>query len=155
VTIAKFSSRAASREPLGQVIGGGVGTHGRGSGIHHLFDGEGGIAVQGTPAKPAQQHPSAACHEPEPVSRDEYPLPHLADPLLDPAGHHVVARKPTGGRGINLLAVDRQVVFKPIDLARHVVVDLGEPERFEPARGSWAHVSKRVPAVHDHRPLTV
>jgi hypothetical protein len=29
-------------------------------------------------------------------------------------------------------------VGAPIDLPRDVVVDLGEPERVEPARGSWA-----------------
>ena len=31
------------------------------------------------------------------------------------------------------------------------IVWLGEPERVEPARGSWTQVSERVPAVHDHR----
>lgn len=40
----------------------------------------------------------------------------------------------------------------PVDLAEGVVVDWREPELREPARGSRAHVSKAVPAVHDHRP---
>jgi hypothetical protein len=40
---------------------------------------------------------------------------------------------------------------EPVDLPGHVVVDLGEPERFEPARGSCAEVSERVPAVDDDR----
>jgi hypothetical protein len=40
----------------------------------------------------------------------------------------------------------------PVDLAEGVVVDGREPELREPARGSRAHVSKAVPAVHDHRP---
>ncbi|SRR6266568_295237 len=35
---------------------------------------------------------------------------------------------------------------------RQTVVDVVEPERFEPPRGSGAHVSLVVPAIHDHGP---
>jgi hypothetical protein len=42
-------------------------------------------------------------------------------------------------------------VGKPVGLAEHVVVDPGEPEGLEPARGSWAQVSQPIPAVDDHR----
>jgi hypothetical protein len=38
-------------------------------------------------------------------------------------------------------------VRKPVGLARDVVVDPLEPERLEPARGSWAEVSETVVAV--------
>ena len=56
------------------------------------------------------------------------------------------------GRGnIRLLALGRQSACEPVMLTRRVVVDLAEAKRLEPARGSWAEVSYRVPAVHDHR----
>lgn len=37
----------------------------------------------------------------------------------------------------------------PVNLAGHVVIDVLKAERGEPARGSWAHVSEPIPAVHD------
>src|SRR5439155_4329483 len=43
----------------------------------------------------------------------------------------------------------------PVGFAGGVVVDAGKAERFEPRRGSWAHVSLVVVAVDDHRPLPV
>jgi hypothetical protein len=46
-------------------------------------------------------------------------------------------------------------VGEPVDLPKGVVVDLGEPERFEPARGSWAQVSEGVPAIQHHRTIGI
>ena len=54
------------------------------------------------------------------------------------AQHDVVAYHTSGDRRAGPFAFERQVVRQPIDLPGRVVIDLGEPERFEPARGSWA-----------------
>src|SRR5262249_27387847 len=43
----------------------------------------------------------------------------------------------------------------PVRLAGDVVVYASEVHRFEPPRGSWAHVSLVVVAVDDDRPLPV
>ncbi len=67
----------------------------------------------------------------------------------------VRSQPPADRRSVGGGAFHGKVVGQPVDLARDVVVDLGEAERFEPARGSWAHVSKSVPAVDDHRPVPV
>ena len=48
-------------------------------------------------------------------------------------------------------AVRGQPVREPERLAVDEIVDLSKAEPFEPPRGSRAHVSKRVPAVHDDR----
>jgi hypothetical protein len=40
-------------------------------------------------------------------------------------------------------------VGEPVGLTGYVVVDIGEPEGFKPARGSWAQVSKGVRAVNN------
>lgn len=38
----------------------------------------------------------------------------------------------------------------PVQDPVHVVVNLDKAESFEPPRGSWAEVSSRIPAVHNH-----
>ena len=67
----------------------------------------------------------------------------------------LVAHHAASGGRLRVVTLDRQFVGQPVDLARDVVVDLGEPECVEPARGSCAEVSERVPAVDDHGPLAV
>jgi hypothetical protein len=37
-----------------------------------------------------------------------------------------------------MLALPRQAMGEPVGLARDIVENLLEPERLEPARGSWA-----------------
>ena len=51
---------------------------------------------------------------------------------------------------VGLLTLGGKPAREPVLLARDVVVHLAEAKRLEPARGSWAEVSYRVPAVHDH-----
>jgi len=48
-----------------------------------------------------------------------------------------------------------EVVREPVGFAGDVVVDVLEAERFEPARGSWTHVSGVVVAVDDDRPAPI
>ena len=50
------------------------------------------------------------------------------------------------------LTFGRQAGGHPVDLARDVTVDRCETECFEPPRGSGAHVSLDILAVHDHCP---
>jgi len=63
----------------------------------------------------------------------------------------VIAHNPADSPRFGVVALDVEVVGEPIHLPGDVVVHVGEPECLEPARGSWAEVSERVPAVHDHR----
>src|ERR1700683_3478175 len=51
--------------------------------------------------------------------------------------------------------VGGQARSHPVRDARPVVVHLGEPERLEPARGSWAEVSSKIGAVHHDRPTGI
>jgi hypothetical protein len=46
-------------------------------------------------------------------------------------------------------------VDEPLVAGVEVVGDLGEPKALEPARGSGAEVSGRVPAVHNDWPARV
>src|SRR5207244_2267544 len=66
-------------------------------------------------------------------------------------GDDVRAQPATGGGPVGEGAFGGQVVGQPVDLAGSVVVDVGEAETFEPARGSGTHVSKAVPAVDGSR----
>ena len=52
-------------------------------------------------------------------------------------------------------ALRRPAGGDPVDLARGVVIHRIETETFEPPRGSGAHVSETVPAIHDHRSATI
>jgi hypothetical protein len=77
------------------------------------------------------------------------------DPFLEPARRHVGARYVSRPRTLGIRALRGQAGGQPVELAVHVVADLGEAERFEPPRGSWAHVSGRVPAVDNDRPARI
>jgi hypothetical protein len=77
------------------------------------------------------------------------PLTDRAYGLLETTGRDVATDditcpifgdRPLGGKS------RRHPVQNPV----HVVINLGEAETFEPPRGSWAEVSSRVPAIHDH-----
>ena len=60
-----------------------------------------------------------------------------------------MAREATRGGQLGVGALDGEAVSEPVDIPGGVVVDVGEAEGFEPARGAWAQVSETVPAVHD------
>jgi hypothetical protein len=59
-------------------------------------------------------------------------------------------RQVTGARAMRVPTFNWQSGCEPVELAGGIVVHLAEAERFEPARGSWAHVSGAIPAIHDH-----
>jgi hypothetical protein len=82
------------------------------------------------------------------------PAGDIAHPLGQAARYNVVSGELTDGDEV-VVSFDREVVGKPVRLAGRVVVNVLEPERFEPARGSWAHVSDVVVAVGDDRPPPV
>ena len=77
------------------------------------------------------------------------PLSDLADRLVEPAGRDVWPGDVAGPRQLGVAALGRQASGQPVELIGHVVGDLGEPKALEPARGSGAEVSGRVPAVHN------
>ena len=54
-----------------------------------------------------------------------------------------------GGRLVCSCAFAWQTVGEPVNLTWGVVVETGEAESGEPARGAWTQVSEAVPAVHD------
>src|SRR5918997_2269545 len=55
------------------------------------------------------------------------------------------------GRGVRLRALRGETACGSARLAGRVVVDLREPQAFEPRRGPWAHVSEVGVTVDDHR----
>ena len=129
--------------------------NGRWSGLHDLLGGEVRITVQRAPAQPSEKHASGRRHQAESVAGGNDFLPHLSDAVAELAGKDIIAGKLSRGRDLLVLPFDRKVLRDPVDLAWEVVVDLGEAERFEPARGSWAEVSEPIPAVDDDGPLAI
>lgn len=129
-----------------------VRSHGGRAGLHHL--GSRGLLASADPVGSQQPDHGA-------LPGDD----HAAVPSL---GACSLQRRPGGGAGSTGGHVTPDGVedpaaglpgpdggeagSDPVDLAEGVVVDGREPELREPARGSRAHVSKAVPAVHDHRP---
>jgi hypothetical protein len=114
-----------------------------------------GVTITLAEREPAEDHAPLAEHHRERVPRAADPLAHRTDGVGEAAGDDVVAGEGADSRGFGVLALDRQLVREPVDLSGVIVVGLGEAECCEPARGSWAQVSERVPAVHDHRPAAV
>jgi hypothetical protein len=116
-------------------------------------------ATAGSPASAAPRSrptsvPSAATTSPNHTVRR--PTAHRPRRQARHAGgDDIAALGVAGAQDPGLLALGLQAVGEPVGLAGDVVVDLGEAELFEPARGSGAHVSQRVMAVHDHRPVGV
>jgi hypothetical protein len=98
---------------------------------------------------PAQKGPLGAKDEGERVRRVGDVTTNLAREIRRPAGDGIVPSQVTDLGLAGPRSLDGAPVDEPVDLARDVVIDLGEPERFEPARGSCAEVSERVPAVDD------
>jgi DnaK suppressor protein len=77
--------------------------------------------------------------------------PHRREPIAEAAGGRIGVEQVAGVGDVGVRALTGQSVREPVDLAGGVVVDVLEPERFEPPRGSRAKVSEAVPAVDDHR----
>ncbi len=123
--------------------------HRRHAELHDLLDGAGRVRLE----RPSRHD---AGHEAVAGDRDAVgatflaqPGPHVAQPSLhrargDVSMHHVGCEG-----GIALVA---QPERQPVHLARDIVVDPLEPEAFEPPRGSRAHVSLEVVAIHDDWP---
>jgi hypothetical protein len=109
------------------------------------------IALERGAAQTPEEHAAFGAHEGEAVGRGLNACADVAGGLAQRARHDIGTSEPTSGRSARLGTFDVEAVGKPVGLARDVVIDLLKSERFEPARGSWAHVSERVPAVDDHR----
>jgi hypothetical protein len=104
-------------------------------------------------AKP-EEHAGAAEHESEAVGGLGDPSGDVADLIGEAAGHDVISGE-LAGRDELGVSLDREVVGEPVGIAGDVVVDVLEAECFEPARGSWAHVSEVVGAAHDDRATAI
>ena len=78
-------------------------------------------------------------------------LAHVGQAIVEAAGRNVGPDVRCDPSSASLHTLEREPGAAPVGLSGHVVVDLLEPERLEPRRGSWAQVSLRVVAVDDHR----
>src|SRR6185312_7812201 len=125
------------------------------AGLHYILDTRVGVAVAFAAREPAENYAPLADDDRERVARVRDALVHSVDRVGQRTGDDVIADQRTDRRDFGVLALNWQPVREPVSLPRLVVVDLGEAERFEPARGSWAQVSERVPAVHDHWPSPI
>ena len=121
-----------------------------GSRLYHLLDGRGVVRFPGLVAKPPDDDAVAVDDDTFVPSGVVGAAPGLSEQIVDTAGRYVR----TGGVGHPLhwraVAFEGQSCGFPVGDARHVVVDLIEPEALEPARGSWRHVSQPVVSVHHH-----
>ena len=161
----------AAQQPQQPALGGGddhrlqvVGAHrleqvgelavwsdGRGSRLHDSLGSRIRVAFQDSLAEPPEQRAILGEDQGEPVGGAGDPLANGADALVQPGRGHILAEQVLGAGDVGLFPFGGKSVGKPVGLAEHVVVDPGEPEGLEPARGSWAQVSQPIPAVDDHR----
>jgi hypothetical protein len=109
------------------------------------------VAFQGSLPEPPKERAVLGENEGEPAGGAGAPLADGADALVQPGRGHILAEQILGPEDAGPFTFGRKPVGEPVGLAEHVVVDPGEPEGLEPARGSWAHASQAVPAVDDHR----
>ena len=75
--------------------------------------------------------------------------------VREETGRDVSPREITSRRLLGEPSLAGQAERAPVALAVRVLVDLLEPHRVEPPRGSWAQVSLIVVAVDDDRPTAV
>jgi hypothetical protein len=116
----------------------------RRTGLHHLLDARSGVAVTLAEGLPAENDAPLAEHDRERVWRVRDALMDGADRVRERTGDDIVVGERADRRDFGVRALDRQPVCEPVGLPGVVVVDLGEAECFEPARGSWAQVSEML-----------
>jgi hypothetical protein len=133
------------------ILSGCVRTKGFRAGLRNIPDRALRSRIQGAGWGAAEQRAVVARDQRERVRRTVDRLADVNYAIGGTAQDGVASDHASDGRQVAPVAFDRHVVGKPVDLSGRVVVDLVEPERFEPARGPWTQVSERVPAVHDHR----
>jgi hypothetical protein len=141
-------------EALRELVGGGVGSDRRRPAVHASLDGRIGRGVECAGAEASEEHTGPAENQGKAVGRRSGLSGDVADLVGQAALHNVISGE-LAGRDELGVSLDREVVGEPVGLAGDVVVDVCEAERFEPARGSWAHVSEVVVAVDDDRPPSV
>ena len=118
-------------------------------GLHDLFDSA--IRQRGELFVSKQTQDDAFfthrnCHVP---SRAHHSLFHATHALIQRARWDISSRQIADPGRVRPLALIGKIIRQPVLFARDVVQDLREPQRFEPARGSWAQVSLVVVAVDD------
>ena len=128
-----------------------VWSDGRGSRLHDSLGSRIRVAFQDSLAEPPEQRAILGEDQGEPVGGAGDPLANGADALVQPGRGHILAEQVLGAGDVGLFPFGGKSVGEPVGLAQHVVVDPGEPQGLEPARGSWAQVSQPIPAVDDHR----
>jgi hypothetical protein len=128
-----------------------VWSDGGGSWFHDSLGSRIRVAVQDSLTEPSEQRAILGEDQGEPVGGAGDPLADGADALVQPGRGHILAEQVLGAGDVGLFTFGGKSVGEPVGLAERVVVDPGEPEGLEPARGSWAQVSQPIPAVDDHR----
>jgi hypothetical protein len=117
---------------------------------HHVLDRPIAFSLELGPAEQAE-HDALLVHDDTGVpSGGANALSNLVDRLVYPTRRHVASSDVGRARVLGVRPLGRQAGRQPVELAADAVVDLGEPESFEPPRGSWAQVSGGVPAVDDY-----
>src|SRR5262249_48361853 len=118
---------------------------------HRALDGRRIRAVECAPPEQAEDNLTIVCDNADVPPLAE-PARHLGNRLVGATGGRLPARDTGDARAAVSSTLERETVGAPVDFAAGVVVDAREAEAVEPRRGSWAHVSLAVIAIHDHRP---
>src|SRR5262249_2613599 len=120
---------------------------------HRLLHAAVGVRGEHRTAQPAEHDAVVVDHDACIPARVSHALPTLGEPFVEPARRDVAV----GGVARSAFRAPRAFARKPERapalLPWDEVVDAGKAERFEPHRGSWAHVSLVVVAVDDHRAI--
>jgi hypothetical protein len=125
-------------------------------GLHHFAHWERVIgAVEGRGSQPAEQRALGGGDKRKTVRGAGDADTHVGDGFIRAGGDHLMAQVPANRGRVGAGPRHSEVAGEPVDLAGYVVIDFGEPERREPARGSGAEVSKGIPAVDDDRACAV
>lgn len=132
-----------------------VGSDGARAGLHDVYYEMVGVDVEAVSPYSADSHPVAIEDHANVPSGINHAGPNLSDGIVRLAGRDVRSH----GIDDRLFRIGRAFCGKPgcfpVGYAVDIVVDPVKSERFEPARGSWRHVSQPVVAVGDYRSFRV
>jgi hypothetical protein len=118
--------------------------------LHHLFDPGLVVCAERGSAKATNHHRIAVDYDTDIPLVSQHGSD-LTDGGVGPTGGHLGSGCVGDPRRLVLGAFQGEAGRLPVGDAVDVVVNAGESECFEPARGSWRHVSEAVVAVDDHR----
>lgn len=128
-----------------------VGSHCGRTRFHGFFYQEVNLVVYSWPPETADDYAVTVEHYTDIPSGGCDAGEHLFHGFVESASGDVRAGGVGDTRCVPAIAFGGEAGRPPVGDAPHVVIDLAESESFEPARGSWRHVSQPVVAIDHNR----